>query len=328
MNIGGIIHSIQEAVKRAFEKIVDEVMGYTVPGVHIDPLLNAMLMGQIASRITAENPERADEIRAWSQAQWSQEVADYIASREGELEPVPDPGGAISGTPPVEPPEVPTEFDPGQGPEWLSGAEREAWARARHRSAELARGLGNKISAQTGELLMEEWQGGDILAEVDPAERARKMEMIREMTAEAVARRDTADELAGRLANATGDYSRNWLRIARTELQGAYNEGAVINIMRTFGRKAQVARVPNRSACVQCRRVFLDRRGRPAIFSLDEIVDNDTNADRRAGDWEATVWPVHPNCRCDVQYVPDGFGFNDGWDMVPLAEVEAERSAA
>lgn len=115
-----------------------------------------------------------------------------------------------------------------------------------------------------------------------------------------------------------GKSSRDWQRVARTELQGAYNEGVLAAGITRFGDQARIARIPESDACKRCLDLFLDN-GRPIIFDARDIINNGTNVGRKPDEWKATIWPIHPNCRCDTVSVPPGHNFSDSWDLIPVA---------
>jgi hypothetical protein len=160
------------------------------------------------------------------------------------------------------------------------------------------------------------WNKENIDVAVGEKLRAEGMRDIRVTVAEGVDRAETAKKVALRLGHETGNWSRNWERVANTELQGAYNDGQIINAVRVYGDDASVARVPHPTACEFCAAMFLSG-GRPRIFTVDELIDNGTNVGKRSADWLPTIWPVHPNCRCDTQVVPPGFEFDSDWALVP-----------
>jgi hypothetical protein len=205
---------------------------------------------------------------------------------------------------------------PGLGP-----IHTEAWIQARTRAGEYARGLGNQVSAEMETLVAEVWTEEAVTGPVDEELRLRTVEAIREETADAIAHGRTADELARRLAHRTGDWARDWKRIAVTELQGAYSDGVVIDAIRYDGEDARIARIPEPNACRNCRRAFLDDNGRPRIFTARELMDNGTNVGKPADQWRPTIWPLHPNCVCGTERVPRGLTYNDDWELTP------ERSA-
>jgi hypothetical protein len=145
------------------------------------------------------------------------------------------------------------------------------------------------------------------------------MDVLSTELAETVARGRTADQLATQMGVLTKKWDIDWTRISRTELQGVYNEGVAMEALEVLGEEAQVARTPDQTACVDCRRVFL-RGDTPIVFKVTELISNDTNAGKKRLDWLPTLWPVHPNCRCGTQVIPPGFTMNDEWDVVPLDE--------
>lgn len=199
----------------------------------------------------------------------------------------------------------------------LSAAEQDAIQHARTWAGQYAEGLGNRIADQ-------------VLSEVNPEDerlRDATLAAIREEVPAAMEARETAQQLASRLGHATGDWARDWGRIAATEMQGAQNEGYVEDLVREFGgprrdaREIRVAMVPNPDACKSCRSLFLDERGRPRVYRLSELLANGTNKGRKQRDWQPTLKPVHPWCACRPVYIPDGFAFDRDWALLPESEV-------
>lgn len=228
------------------------------------------------------------------------------------LPPQPPGGGGSDGG--ADGPMIPAP-PPGLGP-----AQREAWIQARTRAGEYARGLGNKVSEEMETLVAEVWDEDAVVGPVDEDLRIETREAIREETADAIAHGRTADELARRLAHRTGDWARDWRRIAATELQGAYSDGVVIDALRYDGDDARVARIPEPGACKQCRRHYLDDNGKPRIFRVADLLENGTNVGKPQDQWRPTIWPLHPNCECATERVPMGLTFNDDWELVPAKD--------
>jgi len=139
---------------------------------------------------------------------------------------------------------------------------------------------------------------------------------IRAVIADAIEAGDNYKQLADSLATQFGEAQKDWRRVARTELQAAYNEGVVAATVSKSGYNARIARVPERDACQTCKKLFLED-GIPKIFSIRELMANGNNVGKQKGDWLSTVWPVHPNCRCDTVSVPPGYGFDRNWNLVP-----------
>lgn len=170
---------------------------------------------------------------------------------------------------------------------WLTDREREAWRAARLRAARYVTKIAESSRDQVQDLVARAVEGG---------------------WSKATLRRY--------LEAAFGAKSRDWRRVAVTELQGAYNEGVVVNALDTYGDAARVARVPEADACPHCLRVFLGEDGRPIVWPVKRLLANGSNVGRRAREWRATMWPVHPNCRCDTVLIPPGTRFNDDWRLV------------
>ena len=209
--------------------------------------------------------------------------------------------------------EAPDTLEGGEGdqapptpPSWMSTGERGAYQRLALRAGEYIRGLGNALSAELEDVAAEGWEGEQIVAEVLPEQREAMLAVLREEAAEESATGRDARRLAGTLADRTGYYAHNWTRIAQTELQAGHNEGRVIASVEAYGDEARVARIPESGACSACLRVFTEG-GRPRVFTVTELEANGVNVGRSREDWLPTIFPIHPNCRCDTLSVPPSF---------------------
>lgn len=267
---------------------------------------------QMSSVMSAAKPEDVEGMRRWSMQKWLQVIGNQIEQRGDDSDespiPVPTPNKPM-------PPESVTERMEQMVPENLGTAHRAAYEQARERSGEYIRGLGNKISEDGRSAVMEAWNEEDIVKPVDELKRQAAIDEVRVEVSDGVLRGKTAKKVASNLGHKTGEWSRDWLRIAQTEMQGAYNDGQAIGAVKLYGDRAMVARIPEPSACQYCKALFI-RDGKPAIFLVRDLVDNGTNVGKKATQWQATIWPVHPNCRCDTQIVPPNFAFNDDWILV------------
>ena len=182
-------------------------------------------------------------------------------------------------------------------------------------AATYCRGLGNRVNETTGEVLIE----------VDRAQRQRMEGLIREETAQDIHLQETADQLRSRIGHASGDWCRDLRRIANTELHNAMEQGYGARVAEEHGADALVAKVPNDNACDACKRLYLGPDGKPRIFKLSEI-QGATNAvdperpghGRRQADWVPTLSVLHPHCRCKCTWVPQGWEFDADWHLVPV----------
>lgn len=265
------------------------------PAVETEP---GPLAEVIPIRAAAPEPAPAPEPFPTGPEQLRRQLRIVLPPPPEPPEPPPPGGAAPDGTPstdiiPAPPQGLPTEL-------------REAWIQARTRAGEYCRGLGNYVAEDTGQIVREAWDRENITEDVDPEHRLRTIAIIREKVAIAVESGQTAQKLASELGDAAQDWSRNWLRIAETELQGALNDGVVTQAIRAFGDAATVAGVPNANACVDCRRLLLDEDGHPRVFRVADLLANGTNVGRPRREWKASVWPQHPRCRCHWQVIPPG----------------------
>jgi hypothetical protein len=70
-----------------------------------------------------------------------------------------------------------------------------------------------------------------------------------------------------------------------------------------------------------CLKAYLGPDGKPRVFTLRELVSNGSNFGRKQKDWLPTLEAMHPWCVCDLVRLPDGWGFDEDNNMVPLPKV-------
>jgi hypothetical protein len=215
-------------------------------------------------------------------------------------------------------------------PQVITEAEREAVAILRDRVGQHVRGLGNKFDAATGH----------ILVDADDKLRRRRLTKLQHEVARGVDERATAKDVAQRIRAATMDLKRDWLRTAHTEMHNAVEEAkAIVLAHRSPDRDPRVFKRSHPDACPFCKLLYLKPDGvTPRVFKLSELLANGSNVGRRAGrpmlsgrsrtQWKAVVGAVHPFCRCSLQVLPTGMGFNGRGQMVyvgTMKSVEAEK---
>ena len=191
----------------------------------------------------------------------------------------------------------------------LSPAENEAVRWSERHAAQYVRGLGNRIADATGTIV------------VDHALRQKHEEEIRDAVTMNTWKRESWRKIITDITDKTGDYARDYGRIAATEKQRAMQEGQSRALTKRFGspKKVRVAKQPAPDACEHCVALHLTagRGSVPKIFTLAELTANGTNVGRKARDWRAVVGPVHPWCACELIHVPDGWSFDDEGNLVP-----------
>ena len=194
--------------------------------------------------------------------------------------------------------------------------EKHAIEWAKHSAATEIKGLGNKVASDFS----------TIAIEADKDLRRRYEGVIRDSVSENIQRQETVQQLASDLGHKTGDWSRDFKRIAATEKHKAMQEGIVTGLVKRYGDPddIRVAKMPNPDACPHCLRLHKHRDGRLRIFQLSELVENGSNVGRKAANWQATVGPVHPWCGCDLIHVPEGWDFNEDGEMLPESLLRSE----
>jgi len=132
----------------------------------------------------------------------------------------------------------------------------------------------------------------------------------------ATEQKKTVGELATAMRDVTGDYARDFQRIAETETMNAINFGSADRIVKLNEGKSPkdiivFKRIINDSSvCQHCVRLHLSEDGvTPKIYTLQQALANGSNVGRKAKDWLFTIPVVHPHCRCTLSSIPQGFWF-------------------
>jgi len=299
-----LANKVRQLVRDHHEAFTDDLMNFKVPGLTND--IDYFTYVHMVSRIFDDyDAGQRHELRRWSTQQWNTAIDKKYDEVWGQPRPdMPD----ASVTFDLEKPTIDQlgTVDVSRAPEWLAPNEVRAYDSAYARAGSYARGLGERLADNLGNHVLEVWDGEEIVTEADAELRQERIEQIREATAGAVARHDDPERLALELMQKTDDWEHNWERVARTEIQGAYNEGRIMSAIDNYGREARIAKVTETGACDHCIRLHRDENGNPKIFTLEELFANGTNVGKTKRSWLATAWPVHPNCRCDTVVVPPG----------------------
>ena len=132
-------------------------------------------------------------------------------------------------------------------------------------------------------------------------------DVIGSTVTDSISRRQTRGQLVSELGRATGDWTRDWERVANTELWDARLSATTRQILTgdtiyssLKGKEARVFRRPAPDSCNHCKRLYLESDGvTPKIFKLHELISNGDNVGRKTAEWMPTVHPTHPNCFVD-----------------------------
>lgn len=190
----------------------------------------------------------------------------------------------------------------------------------------------NKVRAQ-GDIVSEFGHIAELSNEAD--QDSPESGALRQAMADVIQEAKSADmsrrELASELRNQSGDWGRDWDRIAATEFGSIENWGRARDIKdRAISRGESdpwVVVLIRDTACKGCKRLFLNPDGTPRPYRLSELMANGTNAGRAwfnpetgrhvglqpqrihwddkagtftaaTGGWLPVIPPVHPNCAC------------------------------
>jgi len=193
-------------------------------------------------------------------------------------------------------------------PQVVTEVEREAVALLRARVAQHVRGLGDKLDAAVGRILV---------AAADDDRRRRLVSPGAEGPP------GGHDVVVSRIRDEATALRRDWLRIAHTELHNAVEEAkAAVLATRSRPRDPRVFKRPHHDACAFCRTLYLRPDGvTPRVFKLSALLGNGSNVGRRAGrpsrtEWKAVVGAAHPHCQCELFALAAGMGFDAGGHMV------------
>ena len=200
-------------------------------------------------------------------------------------------------------------------PDPLSALEARARDLAKQRAGQYCVGLGSRWGDRAQLVL------GDF--DRDLADRTRKI--IRDETATAIEERKTTGQLATKLGQLTKDWSRDWKRIANTEVQAAHQEAWAEAQVAMRGEGVMACKVPDPGACDVCRRLYLGPDGRPIVRPMSWWLGQGSNVGKKASAWGPTIAPVHPWCRCQFVRVPAGMEIAEDGSLEVIKSDSGEK---
>jgi len=318
---------LQTLVRVHHEAYLVETLGVKASGVPYANFLKMVNAGMIqpkengkrnqfqvavnAARVFSgmDNKERA-QAKDWSADKWREilsaerTVPDLVPGIAPETIVVPGMNGLLEqrwgGDHAPQDPHAPIEDAPAE----MQGYLKAAFKQACDRAGMYCQALGDNLAQGLDKVL-----SGEALAEW-------RLVIIREEVSRTIRDGGSKEELAARLRGRTGDFVRDWNRVAVTELQGAYNDAAVLTAIKEQGIDAHVARIPETTACKECLRLFL-KDGKPIVFKVTDLIKNGANIGKRPHEWKPTIWPLHPRCRCGLIPVPYGSSVDRSGNVAP-----------
>lgn len=149
---------------------------------------------------------------------------------------------------------------------------------------------------------------------------------IRQMVAQAIQGEQGWRSLSAAFKRRFGATTRDWDRVAYTEMENDRQIGRALEIATTSprGMRTVVYKIPRPDACRLCKELYLLPDGSPRPFTLEELFENGDNIGRvaplaagasptgsrqilqgeRAGEvaeeYLPTIPVVHPGCRCQL----------------------------
>jgi len=195
-----------------------------------------------------------------------------------------------------------------QQPVELTPAEEVAYELARDRAGQYCVGLGTRYCGEVN---------NDVI-ELNQQLADYQREGIQTETAHHVAHRTTVGELKSRLGHIVEDWARDWGRIASTESHLAHQQGVMAQITKDHGSGEMMAKIPEPTACPDCRRLYLGPDGRPIVRPASWWESQGVaNVGRKRGEWKAVLGGMHPWCFPAGQMVQTGSGLIAIEDISP-----------
>lgn len=184
----------------------------------------------------------------------------------------------------------------------LTKAEQETLEYVKHQMYSDIKGLGNRISKDFSQTAIE----------VDRKRRFQYEKTIKDETTKAIEQRKSVRELSSELGHKTGDWARDFDRIADYTMHNAYQHGIASQLIKQYGDECNVFFSVYNGACEHCQRIYLTNGigSEPKIFKLKDVIANGSNIGRKVVDWLPSISPLHPWCRCTLHVVPE----NGVWD--------------
>ena len=126
------------------------------------------------------------------------------------------------------------------------------------------------------------------------------------------------------LREQSGDWKRDWHRVAQTEMWDAKLQGEAESIIQGNSPMSDdkgdtlVYKRPAPDACAKCKQLYLESDGvTPKVFKMSDLLSNGTNYGKKQSDWVPTLGVIHPNCCCTLGIMPKGTKFDGNGNLVP-----------
>lgn len=148
-------------------------------------------------------------------------------------------------------------------------------------------------------------------------------ETVGKVIPSAMENHESRSQVVRELRETSGDWERDWHRVAHTEMWSAKCHGeaeAIINNespLSQDGADTEVFMRPSPMACPSCVKLYLERdKKTPRVFKLSDLMANGTNYGRKTANWQPVIPPLHPNCMCPMNVKPPHTKFDDDGNLV------------
>lgn len=138
--------------------------------------------------------------------------------------------------------------------------------------------------------------------------RASQEQFLKDRISEGLQNRESVKQISNKLAELTGDWSRNFNKSVQYISHTALNEGRLALIQRR-GEGGRAYFIVQKDACDSCKQLYLKSNGEPKVFEVKTLLENGSNIGRNKSEWKPTVEPIHPNCFDDQTEVLTNQGF-------------------
>ncbi|MEO6683452.1 MAG: hypothetical protein ABIN48_11585 [Ginsengibacter sp.] len=119
----------------------------------------------------------------------------------------------------------------------------------------------------------------------------------------------TPQQLASILRELTGDWARDFSRIADYVMQESYAHGRVEQIMEMYGDDTLVYKQTFPGVCKHCEKNYGSPGMKPIVFDIADLAKNGDNIGRK--DQLPVIGPAHPWARSILHPVPDNTEWSD-----------------
>lgn len=131
---------------------------------------------------------------------------------------------------------------------------------------------------------------------------------IRREIKEGLEKRQGVKSIVQNLGRKSGDWSRDFSKMAEYISHKALTEGRVAMMRRKGGGEQKIYFDVYQGACTSCVKHYLTGGlgSEPRIFTIKQLEANGTNIGRKQKDWKPTFSPMHPFCRCNAHEYEQG----------------------